>query len=427
MAISEMGHQVPRRPTEYTPSRVGGTAANVQYEHITKQQQLARYCEANSDVKWIAFDTEFVSEDSYHPELCLAQVATDRGLAVIDTLSVSDMNPFWELLAAPRHQTIVHAGRYELCFCHRAIGKRPFQLFDTQIAAGLMGLEFPAAYRTLISKLLGKTVKKGETRTDWRRRPLSQRQIEYALQDVTYLEPIRDTLVERLDSLERLAWLDAEMDGWQTKVETDELHDRWRRMPSLFSLSPRSLAVVRELWHWRDGEAERRNCRPRRILRDDLIVELAKQKTDDLGRIRAIRGLNYRDKERYLDSVSSCIRQALALPDEQCPRPSARATNRSQFAVLGQMLATALSSVCRAKDIAPSLVGTVEDMRELIAYTLLDEDVDSQPIPALAQGWRSEVIGSTIADLLAGKLAIRVANPLSEHPLAFEPRQDSSE
>jgi ribonuclease D len=394
----------------------------VQYEHITRQQQLVRYCEAASGVQWIAFDTEFVSEDSYHPELCLVQVATDRGLAVIDTLSVGDLAPFWEWLAAPGHQTIVHAGRYELCFCHRAIGKRPSRLFDTQIAAGLIGLEFPAAYRTLISKLLGEAVKKGETRTDWRRRPLSRRQVEYALQDVLYLKPIRDSLVEQLESLNRLSWLDAEMEGWQTKVETDELHDRWRRLSGLASLSPRSLAVVRELWHWRDAEARRKNCRPRRILRDDLMVELAKQQTDDIHRIRAIRGLNHRGKQRYLESISESIRRALDLPDDQCPRPSARATNRSQHAVLGQMLATALSSLCRAKGIAPSLVGTVDDMRELIAYTLSDDPNKQQQVPSLAQGWRAEVVGSAIADLLAGKLAICVTDPLSEHPLAFEPR-----
>jgi ribonuclease D len=207
-------------------------------------------------------------------------------------------------------------------------------------------------------------------------------------------------------------------------VEAVELHDRWRRLPGLASLSPRSLAIVRELWHWRDGEAERKNCRPRRVLRDDLIVELAKLQTDDPGRIRAIRGLNYRDKERYLNSLSGCISRAKTLPDERCPSPSARATNRSQYAVLGQMLATVLSNVCRAKSIAPGLVGTVEDMRELIAYTL--SDVDDQQAPALARGWRSDIVGSIIADLLAGKLAIRVADPRSEHPLEFEPRQDGS-
>jgi ribonuclease D len=210
------------------------------------------------------------------------------------------------------------------------------------------------------------------------------------------------------------------MEEWQAKVEKVELHDRWRRMSGLSSLSPRSLAVVRELWHWREDEARQRNCRPRRILRDDLVVELAKHQTDDLGRIRAIRGLNRRDKERHLESVSGCIRRALALPEEQCPRQSARALNRSQFAMLGQLLATALASVCRAKGVAPSLVGTVEDMRELIAYTLCSEGSEDREAPALARGWRSEVVGSTIADLLAGKLAIRVADPFSEQPLVLQ-------
>ncbi len=396
------------------------TVAAVQHQYITKQRDLVRFCEDVRDAKAIAFDTEFVSEDSYRPELCLAQVAADGRMAVIDTLAIRDVTPFWELLAAPSHQTIVHAGRSELCFCQRAIGRRPHNLLDIQIAAGMIGMEFPAAYRTLIFKLLGKNVKKGETRTDWRRRPLSSRQIEYALRDVLYLEPIRDKLVSRLEELDRRTWLDTEMEDWQTRVEAAELHDRWRRVSGMASLSPRSLAVVRELWRWRDAEAERKNRPPRRILRDDLIVELAKHQKDDLASVRAIRGLNHRGKQRYLEAICQCITRALALPDTECPQPTARAANRSQFAVLGQLMATALAGVCRSKGIAPSLVGTVEDVRALIAYTLTEKTNPNQDVPALARGWRAEVVGSTIKDLLAGDLAIRVANPSAEQPLTFE-------
>ncbi len=392
----------------------------MQYEHITKQQQLVHFCEDVRDAKSIAFDTEFVSEDSYRPDLCLAQVAADGRLAVIDTLTIHDLTPFWELLAGPGHQTIVHAGRSELCFCQLAIGQRPRNLLDVQIAAGMIGMEYPAAYRTLIFKLLGKNVKKGETRTDWRRRPLSERQIEYALRDVLYLESIRDTLVERLEKLDRRAWLDTEMDDWQTRVEAAELHDRWRRVSGMASLSPRSLAIVRELWHWRDAEAERKNSPPRRILRDDLIVELAKHKNDDLASVRAIRGLNHRGKQHYLEAICQCISRAMALPDQECPQPTARAANRSQFAVLGQLLSTALAGVCRSKGIAPSLVGTVEDVRALIAWTLTGKARPDQEAPALARGWRAEVVGSTIKDLLNGDLAIRVTDPSSEQPLTFQ-------
>jgi len=396
----------------------------VKYAYIDDHRQLIRFCDEIAAASCIAFDTEFVSEDSYRPELCLIQVAAAEHLAVIDPLSIRDLGPFWELVPDPRRQMIVHAGRHELCFCLQAVGRRPGGLFDTQLAAGLIGLEYPAAYGTLVTKLLGKTLKKGETRTDWRRRPLSHRQIEYALQDVVYLEPLRDVLLERIRALDRTDWLAAELEDWQTNVEAAEFHEPWRRTSGLSNFGPRALAVIRELWHWRDAEAQRRNCPPRRILRDDLMAELAKAGTDDVQRIRAIRGLNRRDKERHLPELAAAIRRALELPDEACPQPLSRTANRLQFTLLGQFLATALASVCRAQQVAPSLVGSVEDVRDLIAHHLTNHApaAPPPPPPALARGWRAEVVGRAIEDLVEGKMSVRVGDPASEQPLILEPR-----
>ncbi len=398
----------------------------VKYAYIDEHRQLTQFCGEIAAAPCIAFDTEFVSEDSYRPELCLVQVAAGENLAVIDPLSIRDLRSFWEVLVAPSRQTIVHAGRHELCFCLQAVGHRPGDLFDTQLAAGLIGLEYPAAYATLVTKLLGQTLKKGETRTDWRRRPLSHRQIEYALQDVVHLEPLRNVLLERLAALNRTAWLTAELDDWQTSVEAAEFDERWRRTSGSSNFGPRALAIIRELWHWRDAEAQRRNCPARRILRDDLITELAKGATDDMQRIRAIRGLNRRDKERHLPALSAAIRRALDLPEEACPQPLSRNANRLQFNLLGQFLATALASVCRAQQVAPSLVGSVEDVRDLIAHHLAGDKSPAPPPPALARGWRAEVVGRAIEDLIAGKMAIRVGDPASEQPLILEPRREPS-
>ncbi len=398
----------------------------VKHEYIDDHRQLTRFCGEIAAANRIAFDTEFVSEDSYRPELCLIQVAAGERLAVIDPLAIRDLGPFWELLAEPSRETIVHAGRHELCFCLQAIGRRPGALFDTQIAAALIGLEYPAAYGTLVMKLLGKTLKKGETRTDWRRRPLSHRQIEYALQDVVHLEPVRSVLRERLEALNRTAWLAAELDDWQTNVETAEFHERWRRTSGASNFGPRGLAIIRELWHWRDAEARRRNCPARRILRDDLMAELAKSATDDVQRIRAIRGLNRRDVQRHLAALAAAIRRALDLPDEDCPQPLSRTANRLQFNLLGQFLATALAGVCRVQQVAPSLVGSVDDVRDLIAHHLANPTSAGRSPPALARGWRAEVVGRVIEDLIAGRLAIRVGDPASEQPLVIEPRGERS-
>jgi ribonuclease D len=392
----------------------------VQYEFIATQQELVDFCEAAAAARIIAFDTEFVSEDTYRPELCLVQVAADDRLAVIDPYPLEDLSPFWNLLAKPGHTTVVHAGREELRFSLAAIGRGPENLFDVQIGAALIGMEYPAAYSTLVSKLLGESLPKGETRTDWRRRPLSQRQLEYAVHDVYYLERLSELLQSRLAQLGRDSWLVDEMQAWQRLVEDFEHGERWMRTSGIAGLSRRHLAIVRELWQWRDEEARRRNQPTKRILRDDLIVELAKRQTSDPKRIRALRGMERGDIQKQLQRIVTAIDTALALGDGELPSLDRRPA-RSQLNVLGQFLATALGSICRSANVAPSIVGTAQDVRDLIAHHLKLTDPDDE-VPILARGWRAEVVGRVIEDLISGQLAISIVDPLADEPLAFEPR-----
>ncbi len=390
---------------------------SVSYNHITTPQQLAAYCEELARAPVIGFDTEFVSEHTYRSELCLIQVCTGEELAVIDPLTTGPVTAFWEVLARPGHQTIVHAGREELVFALGAVEQPPHDLFDVQIAAGLVGGEYPAGYGALIGRLLNKTAQKGETRTDWRRRPLSQQQLDYALDDVRYLLPLRDKLEAKLDKLNRRPWFDAEMAAFQEEVAAHRLRERWRRVSGVSGLSPRSLAVVRELWRWREGEAQRRDVPPRLVLRDDLIVELAKRRSSDAKQIRAVRGLERSELQRAMPKICEHIQQALDLPDSELPY-SERREVPNQINVLGQFLSTALTSLCRSMELAPSIVGAAGDVRDLIAYRL---GFITESVPSLAEGWRAEVVGSLIDDLLAGKLSIRITDPLSDHPLVFEP------
>ena len=397
----------------------------MEYTDITTDAQLKDFCARASKAKDIAFDTEFVSEDTYHSDLCLVQVAADKELAVIDTKAISDADPFWELLAEGNHTTIAHAAREEFLFCLRATGKRPANLIDLQVAAGLVGIEYPASYGNLVGKLMGKTVPKGETRTDWRRRPLSRRQIEYALNDVLYLVQMRDALKKRLAELGRLAWLDEEMLAWQDNLEESVSRQRWMRVSGISGLSPRSMAIVRELWHWREDEAQRRNTPARRVLRDDLIVEMAKRQTADPKRIKAVRGMHFRDVQKHIDELAKCVQRGLDLDDKDLPR-RARRDPPKQLNMLGQFLATALSSVCHRNHLAHSLVGSVSDVREFVAYELNVGRLPDDDLPKLASGWRKEVVGTLIDDLLEGRLAIRIDDPLSDHPLTLERVDESS-
>src|SRR5438067_1301632 len=197
-----------------TLSRFGAIRPRVQYDFITSDQHLRDYCQAIAAAPVVAFDTEFVSEHSYQPELCLIQLAAEGRLAIVDPLEVQDLSPLWELLTAPERETLVHAGREEYRFLLRHAGRPPARWFDVQIAAGLIGMEYPASYGTLSARLLGKTISKDETRTDWRRRPLTERQLEYALLDVADLEAIRDVLHSRLNELGRTAWVASELAEW---------------------------------------------------------------------------------------------------------------------------------------------------------------------------------------------------------------------
>jgi ribonuclease D len=391
---------------------------NVTYDNITTDVQLREYCQSLAGCPSIAVDTEFVSEDTYRPELCLVQVSAGDREAVIDAVTISDMRPFWEALVSGDHETIVHAGRGEMEFCLQSAGCLPKRLFDVQIAAGLVGIEYPAGYGTLISKILGETSEKHETRTDWRRRPLSKRQIEYAVNDVYYLPLVRQKLHARLEELGRLDWINEEMDTWREDFLLSMSNERWRRVSGNSGLDQRSLAIVRELWKWRETEAQHRNQPARRVLRDDLIVELARRQTADIKRIRALRGMDRGDLVRRINDLASCVQRALSLPEEQCPPRTPREPT-PQLSVLGQFLFAALGSICRQSQLAPNLVGSPTDIRDWIACRLAPEN-QNRRVPQLARGWRAGFIGRLFEDLLAGKTAIRIGDPSSDHPLLIE-------
>ena len=300
------------------------------YESITTESQLDEFCEGLAACPWIALDTEFVSENSYRPELCLIQVSTPQGLAMIDTMVVRDVRPFWQAVVDGNHETIVHAGRGEMEFCLLAVDQLPKNLFDVQLAAGLAGIEYPAGYGTLVAKLLGESSQKQETRTDWRKRPLSKRQIDYAVQDVYYLGLIRDRTYALLEELGRLSWMKEETESWRQELCRAMSSERWRRVSGNSGLDQRSLAIVHELWKWREAEAKHRDQPARRVLRDDLIIELAKRQTADVKRIRAVRGLERGDLLRKINDIAACIQRALTLPAEECP-PRRCARRRRSF------------------------------------------------------------------------------------------------
>jgi len=391
---------------------------------ITDPKSLEELCKRLQTAEFIGIDTEFVSEDTFYPELCLIQIATKDELAVIDTIALEDVNPFWKVLVEGDHITILHAGREELNFMLRAVNKVPQRLFDVQLAAGFCSNEFPSAYGSVVSKFVGHKPAKGEQRTDWRRRPLTAAQINYALEDVRYLIPLYNRLVELLTERERLSWFEDELESWQDEVIAAQSRMDWRRVSGIGKLGPRNLAIVRELWHWRYQEAQNRNIPQRRILRDDLIVELAKRKVSNSDQILAIRGMERGAIKRKADELAECVRRGLDSPIENEPK-SRRKQVPSQLSLLGQFLAPALGTICRRAEIAASMVGTASSVRDLIAYRMGFASEESRrdgkdKLPVLARGWRAELVGNVIDDLLEGKKSIRITNAKDADPLVFD-------
>jgi len=392
--------------------------ARADFEAISTDSQFRELVDRLADQPFVAFDTEFVSEHTYRSQLCLLQVAAPGVLAVVDTLAVREIEPFWRLLSEPGRKTIVHAGREEMGFILHGIGDRPADLFDVQVAAGLVDHDYPAGYAAIVRRFLGVQASKGETRTDWRKRPLSEAQLAYAVDDVRHLEVLWTKLENKLATLGRTGWMAEEMASWQDDVEESFVRKRWRRVAGLSGLSRREMAIARELWFWRDSVAAERDMPPKRVLRDDLLVEICKRKTADERQIAAVRGMQRSDLRYIMKGLVTAVERGLDCSEEELPGSERHRTPPAQLAMLGQFMATAVAGVCRQMQLAPALVGTSSDMRDLLAWKLGYGDPDRRPL--LAAGWRTEVVGDLVDDLLAGRASLRIGDIRAPDPLVIE-------
>lgn len=380
---------------------------------------LEDWCRANRDCTLLGFDTEFVSEDSYRPELCLIQVKTHSGIAIIDPMIIDDLSCFWRMLTAPGRTVVVHAGREETLFSYRATEKQIPNLFDIQIAAGFLGLEYPASYAKLVQRVVGKSLDKEETRSDWRVRPLTRRQLEYAAQDVRDLLVIHDHFAERLYKHGRLEWLLQETRAKQEELYEFESSENWHRVSGVSALSGPHLSVARGIWNWRDQKAKEKNVPARRILRDDLLVELARRGSTDPKHLLSLRGMEYRNTKPLIPEIAQIIEESQKEPPPRWPKKF-RYGKGQPPSMLTQFLSAAMAFICHHKHISPALVATADDLRDFVQFRL-EPDHQPETLPALLNGWRAELVGHELDELLAGKLAIVLDNPKSPIPIKFMP------
>jgi ribonuclease D len=359
----------------------------------------------------IGFDTEFVGEDAYRPELCLVQVATAEELFVIDPFSCGPLDGFWNLLLDPARTTVVHAGREDIRMCFFQSGKPPANVFDVQIAAGLVGMTYPIGYAGLVHDLLRQRMQKGETLTDWRKRPLTPAQVRYAYDDVKYLLPAHRKLTERLKKYRRLEWAKEEFATAVKKAVADDATvERWRKIKGIGALDRRGLAVAREVYGWRDRFAERLNRPPRYLMRDDLLIEIARRAPTHPEDLHALRGLPRGQEEAILEAV----RRAEALPPDQCPEPEARDSDPPNVVLMASLLGVVLNDFAARNRLAANLVASNSDLKAVARSRAFATELPDVP---LCRGWRARSVLPELLALLSGDIAIRVANPRAADPL----------
>jgi ribonuclease D len=369
----------------------------------------------------VGLDTEFVGEDSYHPRLCLIQLATPETLYLIDPFAVERLEPLWQLLVDPARLVIVHAGREEIRLCHRWVGRTPANLFDLQIAAGLVGLTYPMGHGALVNQLLGKQLNKGETLTEWRTRPLTKSQVRYAFDDVRYLLALWQQLHERLESLGRADWSREEfarLCELSTPQEPSQpvSAEKWRKLRGAGSLDRRRLGILREAYFWREQAAAECNRPPRTIVRDDLLVEIARRNPKNERDMHVVRGL----ARRYSAPLWEAIERARALPADDLPLPAEREQDPPQFGLIVSVLSAALADFCARHQLATSLVATNQDLKLLVRAKLLG--LPSAADSLLSHGWRAQHILPHLQAILEGRRSLTIADVNAETPFAYEER-----
>ncbi len=385
--------------------------------YVHSRASLQSLLNALTDAEQIGLDTEFVGEGLYEPQLCLIQLSTAGGIWIVDPLAVGDLSALWEILTAPERELIVFAAREEMRFCLRYAGRLPGRVLDAQIAAGLVGFGYPLSHTNLVRKALNVELKGSETFTDWRKRPLSNSQIEYAADDVRHLLTLRELLYERAQKLDRESWLALESHRYADRVAAEELEERWWKLPGVTNLRRRELGVLRALWRWRDDTARADNAPPRRVLRDELLVEIAKRKPQTPADLFALRGMERNAIRNAGPEIVQAVQAALKLPDSELPA-SLRKDDLPQLSALSQLLSVVATGLAAEHQVDPQLLATASDLQDLVRWRL--GLPDAPPEPAILQGWRGAILGEPLLALLDGKRRIHVADLRQANPFRLE-------
>lgn len=356
---------------------------------IDTADALAGLCTRLHGSEWLALDTEFMRERTYYPQLCLVQVANPEQLACVDPLALEDLHPLLELTHDPGHTKVMHAARQDLEVLYLARGELPAPLFDTQIAAALLGFDAQIGYAGLVGELLGHDLPKAFQRADWSRRPLPQGQIDYAADDVRYLRELYPMLIERLEAAGRLEWVQAD----SAQLLDPALYESppelaYKRVKRAGLLTPAQQQVVRALADWRERTAQQLD-RPRSwICKDEALLELAQAQPVNPRALEAVPGVAPKTVQRRGEAILAAIREGQAQEPVALyhkPVPPTEAEQKRYKALKKQ-----LDAVARELGLQPPVLAARRDLEQLARG-----DLDS---PVLG-GWRREVVGEGLLAL----------------------------
>ena len=369
---------------------------------ITCNEDLAAACARLSAAPFVAIDTEFMREQTFWPKLCLIQMAAEGVDVLIDSQALDlDLQPFFDLMTNERVLKVFHSGRQDIEIVHHLAGVIPHPIFDTQVAAMVCGFGEAVSYSMLVKRVLGRNLDKTSRFTDWSRRPLSERQLTYALGDVLYLRDLYPKLKAQLDKSGRESWLDEEM-AVLTDPGTYQLHPEqaWKRLKMRIK-TPKALAVLMELAAWREREAQSQDVPRSRVLKDEALYDIANQaprSAEDLGSLRTLHNGFARSSRGR--AVLEAVTRGLERDPKSVPPIERGEPMPPEAAAVVDLLRVLLKATAGRHGVAPKLIATSDELEEIARS-------DDAEVPVL-RGWRGKLFGEEALALKRGELALLI-------------------
>ena len=372
------------------------------YQYIDCSEQLAEFCGKIQNAGYCAIDTEFVREKTYYPILALIQIASEKHLACVDPLVIDNFEPLVSLIQNPNLIKVFHSPSQDIEVLFQQFSHMPQPIFDTQLAAAVLGYDHQIGYADLVNQITGVKLEKKHTRANWNRRPLSQDEIDYAMDDVRYLLPVYQTLKTELENKKRYAWIENDLIAMTSisnyQVETANL---WRRLKGVQKLKGVELQIARYLCEWREQKAQQKNLPRRWIVKDDLIIDVARLKPSKLSDLDAIREVSEKFIQRYGDTLMRLVTTAQNTPPKDWPSHEAKNSLSTHQQALGDCLMALCRVFAEDNQIALATLATRKDIDNLIT---------NRKNSRLSQGWRFDMAGEKLLDFIYGQAVLGVSN-----------------